>query len=543
MTATVEAQTGTFGYLALWDAIAGVVGERDCLVQNGRRQSWAQTRERTLALGWWLTARTEGRRAGEHQPWESPNDLVGVYVRNRPEFLETVLGCYRARCAPFNVNYRYRAAELAYLLRDAAPAVLVYQQEFAPVLREALAGRPAAPVLVCVADDSGEQPVAGSVDYEQVIATAVAPPVERVPSGDDVHVLYTGGTTGMPKGVIWRQRDAIPGPCGITVGSIAQAVEGAPRREWLRALPAPPLMHGTALWYAFNAWSSGGTVVLGDNPVHFDAAEMVGTLRRERISSLAIVGDVFARPLLDALAATPEPPEHLRFVFSSGAVLSQRSWAGFRERFPRATIINALGSSETGPQANQTGGDATFTAGPNTFVLDEKTGVLRDRTRPGQGLLANGGFLPRGYLGDPERTRMTFRTIGGRYLAVSGDRAEIDADGAVTFLGRDATVINTGGEKVYAEEVESVLLAHPGVADALVLGRPSERWGSEVVALLVADGSDDTVSDAALTAAVKAQLAGYKAPKTFLRVEKIRRYDNGKPDYAWARAQLERGDE
>ncbi|NKQ56728.1 AMP-binding protein [Amycolatopsis sp. K13G38] len=541
MTATLDAheEIGTFGYLALWDAIAEVVGDRECLVQNGHRQTWAQTRERTVALGWWLTAHTQGRRPGEHHPWESPNDLVGVYVRNRPEFLEAILGSYRARCAPFNVNYRYKAAELAYLLIDAAPAVLVYQQEFAPVLREALAELPAAPLLVCVGDDSGERPVAGSVDYEQVIAGASAPPVERVPSGDDVHVLYTGGTTGMPKGVIWRQKDAIPGPCGIRVRSIAQAVEGAPRREWLRVLPAPPLMHGTALWYAFNAWSSGGTVVLGDNPVHFDAAEMVRTLRRERVSSLAIVGDVFARPLLDAVAATTEPPGHLRFVFSSGAVLSERSWAGFTEHFPKAQVINALGSSETGPQANQTrGDDGGFTAGPSTCLLDEETGVLRDASLPGRGLLANGGFLPRGYLGDPDRTRATFRTIDGRYLAVSGDRAEIGADGRVRFLGRDSTVINTGGEKVYAEEVESVLLALPGVGDALVLGRPSERWGSEVVALVVTALTDDE-----LKTAVADKLAGYKVPKAFLRVERVRRFDNGKPDYGWARARAQEGDD
>ncbi|HVW44063.1 MAG TPA: AMP-dependent synthetase, partial [Amycolatopsis sp.] len=266
---------------------------------------------------------------------------------------------------------------------------------------------------------------------------------------------------------------------------------------------------------------------------------MVRTLRRERVSSLAIVGDVFARPLLDAVAATDEPPEHLRFVFSSGAVLSDHSWAGFAERFPKAQVINALGSSETGPQANQTRGeDGSFTAGPNTCLVDEETGVLRDASLPGRGLLANGGFLPRGYLGDPDRTRATFRTIDGRYLAVSGDRAEIDAGGRITFLGRDSTVINTGGEKVYAEEVESVLLALPGVGDALVVGRPSDRWGSEVVALVVTGLADED-----LRAAVAGKLAGYKVPKAFLRVERVHRFDNGKPDYGWAKARAGEGNE
>lgn len=545
MTATLDTheEIGTSGYLALWDAVAAAVPDRDCLVQGERRQSWAQTAERTQRLGWWLSARTEGFRGGGNEPWESPNELVGIYLRNRPEFLETALGCYRARCAPFNINYRYRATELAYLLRDAAPVALVYQQEFAPVLREALAELPGPPLLICVADDSGEQPVSGSADYERILAEAVAPVVPRVPSGDDVHVLYTGGTTGMPKGVIWRQRDVVPGPCGITVGSAAEAAQGAPRRSWLRALPAPPLMHGTALWYAYNAWANGGTVVLSDDPRRFDAAGMVETLRREQISSLAIVGDVFARPLLDALAQSGEAPTDLKFVLSSGAVLSDLSWSGLKASFPKVHILNTLGSSETGPQAVQSGGaDSSFVAGPNTVVLDEQTDTLLTSSRPGRGLLANGGHLPRGYLHDPERTQRTFRTVAGRYLAVSGDRAEIDETGAILFLGRDATVINTGGEKVYAEEVEAALLSAAAIEDVLVLGRPSPRWGNEVVALVV-PRSGGTLDEDALRAGATAKLAGYKVPKAFLRVERIRRFDNGKPDYGWARAVATRGNE
>jgi fatty-acyl-CoA synthase len=204
-------------------------------------------------------------------------------------------------------------------------------------------------------------------------------------------------------------------------------------------------------------------------------------------------------------------------------------------------VINALGSSETGSQANQTRGDgAGFVAGPETCLVDEETGTLRDADRPGRGLLANGGFLPRGYLGDPDRTSATFRTIHGRDLAVSGDRAEIDEAGVITFLGRDATVINTGGEKVYAEEVESALLALPGVGDALVVGRPSERWGTEVVALVAVT---ESLTDQGLRAAVADRLAGYKVPKAFLRVERIRRFDSGKPDYGWARQRVEQGDD
>jgi fatty-acyl-CoA synthase len=545
---SVDEQVSTavdFGYVSLWDTVAATVPDRECIVQGRRRQTWQDTRQRTIHLASWLAGQGLGAREGTTQPWDCPNDRVGVLSRNCPEALEAILASYRARCAPFNINYRYRSRELAHLLDDAAPAVLIYQREFAPVLTEALRHTTAStPALVYIDDDSGQRPVPGSEAYESLASAEQHPATLPEPSPDDTHLLYTGGTTGMPKGVIWRQRELIPGPCGVRISSLEQAATAAPRRSWLRALPAPPLMHGTALWYAFATFSNGGTVVLDDGTRHFDAGEMLETCRAERVSSLAIVGDVFAKPLLDSLDSLDSgtaPPEHLRFLFSSGAVLSEDSRARLTAYFPQVTIINALGSSETGPQAIQnSAGGGEFILGPHTVVVAETLDALLSPEHPGAGFLSNGGPLPRGYFRDKDRTTGTFREIDGRRLIVSGDRAAIDTAGHVTFLGRDSTVINSGGEKVYAEEVEAVLLSAEGVEDALVLGRAHLRWGQEVVALLVP--RDGELDEQSLRARCAERLAGYKIPKAFLPTQRIRRFENGKPDYVWARAAVT-GDE
>lgn len=531
-----------FGYLELWDAVAAAVPDRECIVQGERRQDFATTRDRSTRFGWWLTNAGFGPR-GDTAAWRSPNDLVGILLRNCPEYLETTLACYRARCAPFNINYRYTAAEVAHLLDDTGASVLVYHREFSGVVAEALTligGEP--PALVAVGadspglDGSSGEPIPGTSEYEDVITSAVRPEVEPEPSPDDVHVLYTGGTTGMPKGVMWSLREVAGGATGITVASVAEAAEKAPRRSWLRALPAPPLMHGASLWFAYNAWSRGASLVLDPNTERFDPAAVVGLMHEERVAWLAIVGDAFAGPLLEALDRQDAVPPALSYVFSSGAVLSERSWARLREHYPKLAVINALGSSETGPQAFQTsGGDGEFKPGPNTIVVSTDYQRILSATEPGVGWLSNGGTLPRGYLGDAERTNATFRVVAGRRLAVSGDQASVGDDGEITFLGRASNVINTGGEKVYAEEVERALLASPDVADALVVGRESARWGQEIVALVV--GSGETPADeAALRETCGKELARYKIPKAFVWVEAIRRSPNGKPDYPWARS-------
>lgn len=337
----------------------------------------------------------------------------------------------------------------------------------------------------------------------------------------------------MPKGVIWPLRELAGRACGITVASLDDARQEAPRRGWLRAFPAPPLMHGAAAWFAYGAWSRGGTLVVSDAPT-FDPDAALALCRDENVSWIAIVGDAFAQPLLRALQSGAEPPTRLTYVFSSGAALSPSTWQQLDQFFPGLKLANALGSSETGPAAVQTDSKvAGFRAGPTTYVLSEDRARFLSADQPGTGWLANGGELPRGYLNDPERTAATFLVVEGVRVSVSGDRASIDADGNITFLGRESSVINTGGEKVYAEEVEGVLRAMPEVADAVVVGRPSERWGQEVVALVVAPRSLDRDQ---IRTRIGDRLAGYKVPKAVVHVDGIRRQDNGKVDYDWARA-------
>lgn len=530
----MSASTRPYGLLQLWDAVADAVPERECIVQGARRLSWAAVAERTRRLGWSLTNQGYGPRPGPTADWQSPNDLVGLLLRNSVEYLEASLGCYRARCAPFNVNYRYQSEELAYLLRDAEPVAVVHHLEFAPVLAEALELVPdLSPLLIHVGDHSGVEPLRGSVDYDELLATATPPPHPVEPSPDDVHVLYTGGTTGMPKGVIWSLRELAGRPCGITVTSLEDARRDAPRRNWLRAFPAPPLMHGAAAWFAYGAWSRGGTLIISEAP-NFDAVAALATCRDERVTWMAMVGDAFARPVLEALEAGAEPPSHLAYIFSSGAALSPAVWESLEVYLPGLKVANALGSSETGPQAVQTDRlQAGFRAGPTTYVVSDDHVRLLSSDDPGVGWLANAGELPRGYLNDAERTASTFRVVDGVRLSVSGDKASVDGAGEIRFLGREASVINTGGEKVYAEEVEGVLRALPEVADALVVGRPSERWGQEVVALVVAPPSFDRERVKALCAD---RLAGFKLPKAIVHVDAVRRHDNGKVDYDWARA-------
>ncbi|GAA2893044.1 acyl-CoA synthetase [Pseudonocardia halophobica] len=522
----------SFGLLQLWDAVADGVPERECVVQGGRRLTWAEVRERTTRLGWFLTGCGFGPRDGAAVDWRSPNDTVGLLLRNSPEYLEGSIGCYRARCAPFNVNYRYRADELAYLLRDARPVAMVLHREFGPVLEQALAlVEDLQPVLVVVEDGSGAALPAGARAYEEVLAGARPPAEPVVPSPDDVHVLYTGGTTGMPKGVIWRLRELAGRPCGIAVESLEAATRDAPRRGWLRAFVAPPLMHGAAAWFSYGAWSRGGTLVLSEDH-SFDAERALELCRREKVTWMAIIGDPFAQPLVKALRAGAEPPG-LSYIFSSGAALSPSAWSELDTYFPGLKLVNTLGSSETGPQAMQTSSaQPAFRAGPQTFVVSDDHTRLLTAESPGIGWLSNAGELPRGYLNDEVRTAATYKVVEGLRLSISGDRASVDGTGEIRFLGREATVINSGGEKIYGEEVEGVLRALPEIADAIVFGRPSERWGQEVVALLVAAGPEldrDTIRARCADA-----LAGYKIPKAVAYVPAIRRHDNGKADYAWA---------
>ncbi|MGH9193996.1 MAG: AMP-binding enzyme, partial [Acidimicrobiales bacterium] len=307
-----------------------------------------------------------------------------------------------------------------------------------------------------------------------------------------------------------------------------------------RTLPAAPFMHGAAHWNAISAFVSGGTVVVPDRPTRFEPADVLATCERERVTALQIVGDPFARPLLDEMDARPYDLSHLRFLLSGGAVLSGPVKARLLERIPALRIVDVLGSSETGRQA-VAGAEPTFRPGDHAVVLSEDR---RRRLTPGDqeiGWLAQAGRVPLGYLGDAAKTAATFPVIDGVRHAVAGDRVRLLADGTIELLGRDSVTINTGGEKVFAEEVEQVLTAHPGVADAIVTSRRSERWGQEIVAIVaLRSGAEVPELEGELRDHCRRSLAGYKVPKAFCWVERVVRSPAGKPDYAWARSIADR---
>lgn len=524
---------------ALHEAIAAAVPERECIVAGGQRRTWAQVTERTRRLAAVLAEAGVGLRApssrpGQRQPWLSPHDHVALYLHNGHEYLEGMLGAWKARAVGVNINYRYVATELAYVLRDSAAAAVVFHGAFASTLAQVLPDLPAVRLLLQVDDGSAAPLLAGARWYDGALAAA-APRPPRGLSPDDRYILYTGGTTGMPKGTLWRQGDFLATALGVT-GTVDQIVDAARARVGLRSLPSAPFMHGAAHWNAISAWISGGTVVVQDDPTRLDPADVLGTCERERVSALQVVGDPFARPLLDELDAHDYDLSHLRFLLSGGAVLSPPVKRRLAGRLPGLRIVDVLGSSETGRQAVSGHDSPAFRPERGTVVLSD------DRTRrlaPGDdeiGWLAQAGRVPLGYLGDPDKTATTFPAIDGVRCAVAGDRVRLRADGTVDLLGRDSVTINTGGEKVFAEEVEQVLTAHPAVADAVVAGRPSERWGSEVVAVLSARPGAEPPSDDVLRAHCRRSLAGYKVPKAVCWVDQVVRSPAGKPDYAWARS-------
>jgi fatty-acyl-CoA synthase len=540
-------------FAAICAAIEDAVPEREAIVWRDRAWTWRQTGDRSRRLARALHDAGFGIHGAlrELAPWESPHDHVALYLHNGNEYLEGMLGAYAARCAPVNVNYRYRAAELRHVLADSRARVVIFHGSFAATLAEVRGDLPDLAVLVQVDDASGVPLLDGAVGYEAWLeATRPELPASLVDSwsGDDLYVCYTGGTTGSPKGVLWRQDDFLAAALGIgrlggrEVERLDQLADAA-LRSTLRALPAPPLMHGAAHWNAMSCWAAGGAVVMQDDTTRLDPADVWRAVARHRATSLLIVGDPFARPLLDewdraVAAGAAYDVASLRHVLSGGAVLSPAVRQGVLDRLGDVTVVDVLGSTESGRQgvAHHRGRaepNDGFTGAPTSVVLDDD---LRSRLGPGDertGWLAQTGRVPRGYLGDPDKTARTFPVVDGVHTAIAGDRARVRSDGSIELLGRDSATINTGGEKVFAEEVETVLTAHPSIFDAVVCGRPSERWGQEVVAVAQLRAGSE-VDDDELRSWCRARLADFKAPKAIVRVERVERSPSGKPDYRWA---------
>lgn len=543
---------------AVAEAVAAALGDRPLIVQGDRRYTYRQIVDRSNRLAAYLHSRGLGAQTerGELAGHEVGQDLLGIYAYNGPEFVESLLGAFRARVAPFNVNYRYVKNELQYLLADSGASALVYHAAFAPRVAEILPDLPALRVLIQIADGSGNELLDGAVDYESIVGASTDATIPVEPSPDDLYVLYTGGTTGMPKGVLWRQHDIFMTAFGgrnMVTGEKAQSVEEIVGRAvdnpGTRLLILPPLIHGAAQWGAMTAVTTGQTIVFPSVVDRFDAEDVVRTIEREQVLVATVVGDAMARPLLDAIKAGlrdgTADVSSLSVVANGGAQLTPYVKQQLIDAKANLIVVDGVGSSETGAQMSHMSAPGavstgTFNAGPDTCVVTEDFTAVLSAGHEGLGWLAQRGFVPLGYKGDATKTAATFPVIDGVRYATPGDRARHLDSGAIELLGRDSVTINSGGEKIFAEEVESAIASHPAVRDVVVAGRPSERWGQEVVAIvaLTADAlADNTIGADELIRHAESSIARYKLPKAVVFRPVIERSPAGKADYRWAREQ------
>ena len=479
----------------------------------------------------------------------SPGDHVGLQLANGSEYLEGMLASFKLRAVPLNVNFRYTSDELRYLFRDANLIALVHHRRFAPAVAEAAEGLSGLRHVLVVEDGSGE-PLAGGACYEEALAAQLAErPAVEGRSGDDLYIAYTGGTTGMPKGVMWRHEDLFFAALGggdpmVTGDVITRPGELAGRLDVfsIAMLIVPPFMHASGHWSALITLFAGGKVVVTPHGA-FDPDMTWRLVAAEHANMLTIVGDAMGRPLLDTFASAtaagePYDASSLRVIASGGALLSASTKDRVGVMFPDVVVIDGFGSSETGSLGTQTTMGATpaprlrLPPNPAMAVLDADGRPIP----PGSGRIgqvARRGHVPLGYHNDPAKTASTFVTVDGVRWALSGDMASVEDDGTILLRGRGSQCINTGGEKVYAEEVESTLKLHADVADAVVVGVPDQRWGQRVVAIVQPrPGTSPRLHD--LQATCREHLAGYKVPRQVVMTESVVRSPSGKPDYGWA---------
>jgi acyl-CoA synthetase (AMP-forming)/AMP-acid ligase II len=465
-------------------------------------------------------------------------------TRNRLQAIVTMLAVYKLRAALINVNYRYTANEIRYVLDNADVVALVHERRYSDRVAEALPGAPSVTHTVVI-DDESDRPSSGT-PYAAALASGRAERDFEERSGDDHYLLYTGGTTGMPKGVIWRHEDVwrtLGGGINFMTGEpleseFAQAELGKVTGGMVRLCLAP-LIHGNAQWAGLMALFGGDTVVL---LTQFEPAAVWEAIERRRVNVVVLIGDAMARPMIEAFHAGSYDVSSVYAISSSAALFSQSVKNEYLKALPNAVITDAIGSSETGfmgigmitKDTEQGIGGPRVTAGRDTIVIDEY-GKPIPAGSDEIGRLARGGHIPLGYYKDPERTERLFVEVGGQRYTVPGDFARHEADGTITLLGRGNTCVNTGGEKVFPEEVEAALMSHPDVFDVLVVGVPDDRLGQRVAAVIEPrPGAHPTFEG--LAAHVRGDIAGYKVPRSIWLVDKIQRLATGKADYRWASA-------
>jgi fatty-acyl-CoA synthase len=511
----------------VWEEVAAKFPERPAAIHGEELISWRE-----------FDRNADGLAAALLEAGLTHQSKVAQLQRNSPRYLETMFAAFKASLVPVNTNFRYLDAELLYVWGNCDAEAVVFDAEFTEVVSRVRTQLSNARIWIRIGDDDHCPPWA--VPYSVEIAHEPTNDLRSRRSGDDLMLLYTGGTTGKPKGVMWRQEDLF---CALETAQGSELTEDLDASGFVEkygqrpvlVLPAAPLMHGTACWFAMPMLSRGGAVVTLTSH-SLDAVELLDTVERHHVKGICIAGNAFAGPLLDALGANPLRWDltSLRVITTSGAILSQENKTALLSYAPNAVIVDSLGSSESGSigtaksSADSASAQTSFTLSKRARIIDEDNHVVTpDRGQTGR--LALSGYIPMGYYGDPEKTAETFVMIDGTRFVVTGDLVKMDADGNVTFVGRGSSCINTAGEKVHPEEVEEVIKKLPGVLDAGVLGIPDKRLGQAVTAVIqLRDGS--TIGEEDVVAWVKSQLAGYKAPRRVVVSTDFPRGANGKLD-------------
>jgi len=527
----------TYNLADLFESVADAVPERTAIVSSERRLSYAELDERATRLAnCWAGL---GIGQGDH---------IGLQLRNGSEYLEGMLAAYKLRAVPINVNYHYVEGELEYLYNDADMVAVITHQAFAPRVAQVADRVDKLAHVFCVADQSAQAVAGHFIDYEDALARSSShrdfPPRES----DDIYIVYTGGTTGMPKGVMWHHRDIFfasmgGGDSDQTQGPItapAQLVERLGEQVMV-VLPTPPLIHAAAQWVVFSTLFGGGKIVVPHEGA-FETNAIWQCVNDEQVQMLLIVGDAMATPLADTLEANPGRwnSSSLLMIISGGALFSPATKKRLLTLLPGSMIMDGLGASETGLMASKVSSGANaddreprFVVNEHMIVLDEK----HNRIEPGSGeigLLARKGHVPIGYYNAPEKSASTFVEIAGERWAIPGDLATVEADGTILLLGRGSVSINTGGEKVFPEEVESVVKEHSDILDTVVVGVDDERYGQKVVAVCQTR-SGMPVELEEVREYCRNRLANYKLPRAVVCVEKMKRSPAGKADYPWAK--------
>jgi 3-oxocholest-4-en-26-oate---CoA ligase len=524
---------------AVLDAIAEVIPDRLITVCGDRRSTFAQTADRTRRLANFLAGRGFGthRERTDLQNWECGQDRVALVMHN-DLYPDMVIGCLKARTVPVNVNYNYTPREVGELLDYVRPRAVIYHKSLGAKFADVFPPD-SADLLLSVEDGSAAAELPGAVPLDDALAQGNNDR-DVAASPDDLLMICTGGTTGRPKGVLWRQPDIYVSSMVGADHASAQEIHDKVRRAAPPWFAVSPLMHAAGMWTAFAAIMAGTTAVLYDTGRKLDPRSVWETAEREKAGMMTMVGDAYAAPLVDELRRGHYDLSSLNAIGTGGAATNPKYQSALLELLPHITLINGYGSSETGNMGfGHSHGDTrtdTFTLREGGLVLSEDYSHFLSPGEQEIGWAAREGRIPLGYFNDPEATRKTFPEVDGKRVVISGDRARLEEDGTLRLYGRDSLVVNTGGEKVFVEEVEEALRAHPAVADALVVGRPSDRWGEELVALVeLRDGAD--AAHELLHTHCTSQLARFKAPKEFIFVEHVHRLGNGKADYRWAKAQ------